>query len=224
MLEEVDEDDDEDDIEDADADPVRTEFPTPSPDKPFRRKLSKRKIIVICVVAYFIISIVVSYIKSLDEIPSINKSPSRPSSTSRSAVTVTTAPPETIGASRELDLSGLTLDDAAEKIAAQYADCEVDVSEGLATFTFPVRDSGMKSIDLLSMRQTVFYIFSNIAQCGDVETVFVFFDGELRGGGTAHIVYGSITGESLRSLDFSTLGARDIPNICYTWYVHPDLQ
>ena len=114
--------------------------------------------------------------------------------------------------------------DAAEKIAAQYADCEVDVSEGLATFTFPVRDSGMKSIDLLSMRQTVFYIFSNIAQCGDVETVFVFFDGELRGGGTAHIVYGSITGESLRSLDFSTLGARDIPNICYTWYVHPDLQ
>lgn len=150
--------------------------------------------------------------------------PSSSDTTQSPSVQTTSSSVSTTESTTELDVSGLSLEQAAEKIASVYSNCVYEVSEGVVTFTMPQPDSLVKSWDMMIMEQRVYYIFSQLDKIPEVTVAFVFFDVSLIGGGTRHNMYATMEDDTFHSLDFSTFTASHISELCDTWYVHPDLQ
>lgn len=199
--------------------PVNT---TPSPSLKKTASLKKHGCLYYIVIGVVVLFLVRACSSSSDS--DSNSSEGNTNYTPSTTLSAATSAPESEKEPDLLNLSGLTLEEVGSKISSVYENCSYDVSDGLITFTMPYPESLLSSLDMLAMEQRMYYIFSQLSQRDDITVAYVFFEAELKGGGTVHAMYATMEDDTFRRLDFSTLSSNDMKDVCDTYYVHPNLQ
>lgn len=133
---------------------------------------------------------------------------------------------ETTSAS-SIDLSGTTLQEAADLICAHFDDttCDVSTEDCMLYFTVRYKDLIGNSTTAYMVKSRVLWILKQLApRDGDIKNVFFLIKGPAVGGGETTLLYARIKGDTLRSLDFTNVYANQILDLVDEYNLHPDLR
>lgn len=126
-----------------------------------------------------------------------------------------------------IDLSGTTLQEAADLICAHFDDttCDVSTEDCMLYFTVRYEELIGNSTTAHMVKSRVLWILKQLApRDGDIKNVFFLIKGPAVGGGETTLLYVRIKGDTLRSLDFTNVYANQILDLVDEYNLHPDLR